>query len=228
MVQSGAARVLLAEFFGTFCLVLAGTGAIIVNDTSGAVTHVGIALVFGLVVMVMIDTIGPISGAHMNPAVSVGFALAGRFPWARVGPYAIAQCMGAFAASALWRWLSPEHPTLGATLPSGDEARSFVFEVVLTCILMVAVLSVSSGWREKGLTASVTIGGLIALEALFAGPISGASMNPARSLAPAVVSGRTESLWLYLAAPTLGAAAGVLVWNLLCGDREKVARATSD
>ena len=195
-----------AEFFGTFCLVFAGTGAIVINDTAGsAITHVGIALTFGLIVLVMIYTLGDISGAHLNPAVTVGFFAAGRLRFGDVLPYISSQLAGALAASALLRSLFPGHATLGATLPSGPLLQSFVLEVVLTLILMLVILSVSTGAKEKGITAGIAVGSMIALEALFAGPISGASMNPARSLGPALMSGRMDSLWLYFAAPLLGA-----------------------
>jgi aquaporin Z len=196
----------LAESLGTFALVFAGTGAIVIDHASGGtISHAGIALTFGLIVMAMIYTFGDVSGAHLNPAVSIAFAAAGRFPWRAVPGYAGAQLAGAFAASALLRLLFPADPTLGATLPAGPPGQSFVLEVVLTFLLMLTILSVSTGAKEKGITAGVAIGGVIALEAMFAGPICGASMNPARSLAPAVVSGQLAHLWLYLAAPVLGA-----------------------
>lgn len=201
---------LLAEFFGTFCLVFAGTGAIIVNDvTGGSISHVGVALTFGLIVLVMIDALGDISGAHLNPAVTLGFFAARRFDGREVIPYVGSQLAGAFAASGLLRVLFPEHATLGATLPAGSEAQSFILEFVLSGILMFVILSVSTGSKERGLTAGIAIGALIALEALFAGPISGASMNPARSLAPAVVGLHLSSLWLYVVAPICGALVAV-------------------
>ncbi len=201
---------LLAEFFGTFCLVFAGTGAIIVNDVSGgSISHAGIALTFGLVVFAMIYTVGDVSGAHLNPAVTAGFFAARRFAGRQVFPYIASQLSGALSASVLLRFLFPAHTTLGATLPSGSVAQSFVLEVILTAILMFVILSVSTGAREKGITAGLVIGAVVALEALFAGPVSGASMNPARSIAPAVVSLHFSSLWLYIVAPTLGALAAV-------------------
>ena len=199
-------KALFAEFLGTAAIVFAGTGAIVVNDISGgAIGHAGIALTFGLIVLAMIYTLGDISGAHLNPAVTIGFCAAGRFPIARVGPYIAAQLTGALAASGLLRALFPGHNNLGATLPAGSASQSFILEIVLTFLLMLVILSVSTGAKEKGITAGIAIGAVIALEAMFAGPICGASMNPARSLAPALVSGNINSLWLYLTAPVLGA-----------------------
>ena len=195
-----------AESLGTFTLVFAGTGAIIANEVSrNAITHVGVALTFGLVVLAMIYTLGDISGAHLNPAVTLAFCTAGRMPWSAAPAYLLSQFTGALAASVLLRFLFPQNELLGATLPGGSPAQSFVLEVVLTAILMFVILNVSSGAKEKGITAGLVIGAVIALEAMFAGPISGASMNPARSLAPALVSGHLEHLWVYLLAPILGA-----------------------
>ena len=183
-------RPLAAEFLGTLALVFTGTAAIVVNDlTGGTVSHVGVAFTFGLVVLALIYTLGDVSGAHLNPAVTLGFVLARRFPWRRVPGYVLAQFAGAFAASGLVRFLFPDHGTLGATLPRGLQSQSFVLEVLLTWLLMFVILGVSTGAKEKGITAGIAVGAVIALEALFAGPICGASMNPARSLAPAVVSG---------------------------------------
>lgn len=201
---------LLAELLGTFCLVFAGAGAIVVNQTTGgAVTHVGVALTFGLVVMAMIYAFGEISGAHLNPAVSIGFACAGRFPARDVPMYVAAQLVGAFAASALLQILFPINETLGATLPVGAPWRSLILEMVLAFMLMLVILSVSSGPKERGIIAGIAVGGVVGLEALFAGPISGASMNPARSLAPAVVSGLLDNAWIYIVAPISGAVLAV-------------------
>lgn len=197
---------LLSELLGTFILVFAGTGAIVINDVSGGVIgHAGIALTFGLVVMAMIYTFGEVSGAHLNPAVTLGFAVAGRFEWKNIPGYVLAQIIGALAASGVLHLLFPAHEKLGATLPSGSVMQSFVLELILTAILMLSILRISTGAKEKGITAGIAIGGIIALEAMFAGPICGASMNPARSLAPALVSGHLEHLWIYLTATVLGA-----------------------
>lgn len=204
-------RVLVAEALGTFCLVFAGTGAIIVNQaTGGAVTHPGIALTFGLVVMAMICAFGRVSGAHLNPAVSVAFVLTSRFPIRQLPPYVAAQFIGALCASMLLRAISSGSTTLGETVPSGPLLQSFVLEVVLTFMLVFVVLGVAHGSEDRGPVAAIAIGATVGLEAMFAGPISGASMNPARSLAPALVSGNLEAAWVYLAAPVLGACLAVL------------------
>jgi aquaporin Z len=197
---------LAAEFVGTFALVFAGTGAIVINDVSGGtVSHVGVALTFGLVVLAMIYAVGDVSGAHLNPAVTLGFLAARRFPVSQVVPYFVIQCLGGVAASGLLKLMFPMHSNLGATTPAGAALQSFVLEIVLTSLLMFVILSVSVGSKEKGVLAGIAIGSVVGLEALFAGPISGASMNPASSLAPALVSARLDALWVYLTAPVLGA-----------------------
>ena len=209
---------LFAEFLGTFILVFAGTGAIVINHASGGVIgHAGIALTFGLVVLAMIYTFGDVSGAHFNPAVTLGFAAAGRFPAREIPGYITAQLGGAFAASGLLKLLFPADPTLGATLPAGSTMQSLILEIILTAILMLVILSVSTGAKEKGVTAGIAIGAVIAMEAMFAGPICGASMNPARSLAPAIVSGNFQHLWLYPLATILGA---IIAVPLCIGTRE--------
>ena len=208
-------RKCLSEFFGTFALVFAGTGAIVINAaTHGSITHPGIALTFALVVLALIYTFGDTSGAHFNPAVTTAFAMAGRFPWREVPGYVLAQLAGACAASGLLRFLFPADPNLGATLPAGPDMQSFVLELVLTFLLMMVILSVSTGAKEKGITAGIAIGSVIALEAMFAGPICGASMNPARSIAPALISGHLQHLWIYIAGPVLGALLSVPVCRL--------------
>jgi aquaporin Z len=200
-----------AEFIGTFALVFAGTGAIVINEIShGSITHVGIALTFGLIVLVMIYTLGDISGAHINPAVTIGFWLARRLAGRDVLPYLASQSAGALVASGFMRMLFPASRLLGATQPAGAWWQSFVLEFLLTALLMFVILGVSTGAREKGITAGIVVGAVIALEALFAGPITGASMNPARSLAPALVTGQLANLWIYLAAPVLGAGLGII------------------
>lgn len=202
---------LIAEFIGTFALVFAGTGAIIVNDVKGGViSHLGIALTFGLVVMVMIYTLGDVSGAHLNPAVTFGFWIAGRLRGIAVFPYMLSQLAGAIAASVLLHFLIPQHLSLGATLPLIGIPQAFCLESILTFFLMFVILNVSTGVQEKGLMAGVAVGSTIALNALFAGPLTGASMNPARSLAPALVSGNVGGLWIYVLAPFIGAYLAIL------------------
>lgn len=194
-------------------LVFAGTGAIVINHIShGAVTLPGIALTFGLVVMAAIYAFGSISGAHLNPAVTLGLCLARQFSIRDVPFYMASQICGALAASALMRLLFGNEAFLGATLPAGSAAQSFILEIVLTGILMLVILCVSTGPKELGALAGIAIGGVVGLEAMFAGPICGASMNPARSLAPALVSGHLESLWIYLGAPFIGSVAAVPLW----------------
>lgn len=209
-------RRLAAELFGAYALVFAGTGAIVINDVSGgAVSHVGIALTFGLIVLAMIYTLGDVSGCHLNPAVTLGFFVAKRFEGKWVFPYVASQLAGAMLASLTLKAMFPDQLSLGATVPSGGWFQSFAMELILTLILMVVVLSVSSGSKEKGMLAGVAVGAVIALEALFAGPISGASMNPVRSLAPALVSMRFEHQWIYLVAPLVGACLGVAVYRAI-------------
>lgn len=200
---------LLSEAFGTFWLVLAGTGAIVVNDITGDITHFGVAAAFGLVVFIMISALGDISGAHFNPAVTIGFYLAKRLSGKTVFPYIASQIIGAILASLVVHYLFPLHATIGITSPSGSYIQAWVSEAILTMGLMFVILSVSTGASEKGITAGLAIGGIVALEALVGGPISGASMNPARSLAPAIVSGHMQALWLYLTAPVVGSAMAV-------------------
>ena len=211
-MMNSDARKMAAEAFGTFALVFAGTGAIVINETSGGtITHAGVAITFGLIVLAMIYAIGDVSGCHLNPAVTLGFYAARRFSGRLVAPYLISQCAGAILASITLRLMFPSSITLGVTTPAGAAAQSFVMEFLLTLILMFVILSVSAGSKEKGLLAGVAIGSVIALEAMFAGPVSGASMNPARSLAPALVAMQFGSLWIYLVAPIMGAVASVAV-----------------
>jgi aquaporin Z len=211
-------RKLASECIGTFALVFAGTGAIVIDRASGgAIGHPGVALTFGLIILAMIYTFGDISGAHFNPAVTFGFAISRRFSWREAPGFVLAQLAGAFAASGLLRLLFPSDRTLGATLPAGPAMQSFILEVVLTFLLMLVILSVSTGAEEKGITAGIAVGAVVGLEAMFAGPICGASMNPARSLSPAIVSGHFEHLWLYIAGPFLGAMLAVPACALVRG-----------
>jgi len=202
----------IAEFIGTFTLVFAGCGAIVVDQMQpGSVGLLGIALAFGFAVMAMIYSLGEVSGAHFNPAVSFGFWRAGRLSAREMGAYALSQILGALIAIALLKFLFPVQTSLGLTLPaSGFWLQSFILELLLTAVLMFVILSVSTGSKEKGIMAGLAIGVTVALGALFGGPISGASMNPARSLAPAVLSGHFEFLWIYLTAPFLGSLLAVL------------------
>ena len=212
-------RKYLAEFIGTFILLFCGTGAVIVDQQyGGAVSNVGISLVFGAVVTCIIFAFGDVSGAHVNPAVTVAFWLAKRFDAKEIVPYILSQCAGAILASAALHFLFPENKYLGGTLPAGSDMQSFVMEFLLTFFLMLLIMQVSTGAKEKGMFAAIAVGSMVALEALFAGPVCGASMNPVRSLAPAVVSGHFEHLWVYMTATVAGAAFAVGVWYVL---REK-------
>jgi MIP family channel proteins len=212
-------RALLGEALGTFALVFAGAGAIVVDARTHELGHVGVAIAFGLVIMAMIFALGHVSGAHFNPAVSVAFALTRHFPWRRVPAYAAAQVAGALAAAAVVRASVGTDAQLGATLPVGSQAQSFVWEVVLTFLLMFVIMAVATDSRAVGERAAIAIGGTVGLAAMVGGPISGASMNPARSLGPALVAGETRALWLYLVAPVVGAALGALAYQLVRAER---------
>ena len=209
------APVLVAEAFGTFALVFAGAGAIMVDAKTHALGHVGVAITFGLVIMAMIYAIGHVSGAHFNPAVTFAFALTRHFPWPRAGFYWIAQLVGALAAAAVLRGSLGNVAHVGATLPSGSQAQSFLWEFILSAFLMFVVMAVATDTRAVGEAAAIAIGGTIGLDAMFGGPISGASMNPARSAGPAIVAGDLHALWLYLIAPVLGTATGALVYQFI-------------
>lgn len=209
-------RKYIAEIIGTFALVFCGTGAIIINqETGGVITHAGIAVTFGLIVSAMIYALGDISGAHLNPAVTIAFWAARRFPAKEITPYVLSQATGAFIASLSLKYLFPANETLGSTLPAGSATQSFVLELILSFILMFVIIHVASGSKEQGMFAGLAIGSVVLLEAMFAGPICGASMNPIRSIAPAVVSGHIEHLWLYVLAPVSGSIVAVFSWMTL-------------
>lgn len=205
----------LAEAVGTFCLVFAGTAAIVCDQaTGGRVTGLGIGLVFGLAVMAMVYSVGHLSGAHLNPAVTLGFFAVGRMPWAEVPGYLAAQAAGALAGSAGVKLVFLESSgRLGMTLPSGTLGQAFVMELILTFILMFVIMGVATDDRAQGSMAGLAIGATIAFEAILGGPVSGASMNPFRSLAPALLCGSLEGQWIYLVAPALGAIAGAWTYR---------------
>lgn len=206
----------ISEFIGTFSMVFCGTGAMTVNEvTNGDVTHVGIAITWGLIVMSMIYAFGETSGAHFNPAVTIAFAYAKKFSWKEVPKYIMAQVIGAFTASLVLLFLFPTSEFLGSTIPSVDVGRAFVLELLLTFFLMVTIINVSTGSKEIGVIAGIAIGAVVLLEAMFAGPITNASMNPARSLAPNIVSGNIKGLWLYIVAPIVGAILAVVSCKLV-------------
>ena len=208
-------RALVAEAIGTFALVFAGAGAVMVDAKTHALGHVGVAITFGLVIMAMIYAVGHISGAHFNAAVTFAFALSRHFPWPRALAYWGAQFVGALAAAALLRASLGNVAHVGATLPSGSQAQSFVWELVLSVFLMFVIMAVATDTRAVGEAAALAIGGTIGLDAMFGGPISGASMNPARSIGPAIVSGDLHALWLYVAAPLAGATLGALAYQFI-------------
>jgi len=200
-------------------MIFCGTGAMTINEvTGGEVTHVGIGITWGLIVMAMIYAFGETSGAHFNPAVTIAFAYAKKFAWKEVPKFIIAQVLGAFAASLLLLFLFPNSDFLGSTIPTIDVWRAFVLELLLTFFLMVVIINVSTGSKEMGIIAGIAVGGVVMLEALFAGPITNASMNPARSIAPNIVSGNVRNLWLYILAPILGALLAVLSCKLIKDD----------
>ena len=221
-------RRVAAEALGTFALVFFGAGSIMVAAKYGSFGQLGIALAFGLVITTMIYALGHISGAHLNPAVSLGFALSRHFPWRLVGAYWVAQCVGAIAAALLLRASLGDIADVGATLPSGSDGQSFLWEVVLTFFLMLVIMAVATDTRAVGDAAALAVGGTVGLCALVGGPVSGASMNPARSLGPALAAGELNALWVYLLAPLLGASLGAFTYQLLRGEATSPALSEQD
>jgi MIP family channel proteins len=214
------ARLLVAEAIGTFALVFAGCGAIMVDAKTNQLGHIGVAITFGLVIMFGIYAVGHISGAHFNAAVTLAFALTRHFPWPRAAAYWAAQFIGAVSAAALLRVSLGNIAHVGATYPSGLDGQSFLWELVMTFFLMFVILAVATDTRAVGEAAAIAIGGTIGLDAMFGGPISGASMNPIRSLAPGLISGDLHAIWIYLTAPILGAALGGLAYQFVRGETD--------
>jgi MIP family channel proteins len=213
LLSSG--RALAAEAIGTFALVFAGAGAIVVDARTHQLGHVGVAIVFGLVIMAMVYAVGHVSGAHLNPAVSLAFAVTRQFPFTRAVAYWAAQLAGALVGASLLRASLGSEAHVGTTLPSGSQGQSFVWELVLTFFLMFVIMAVATDTRAVGEAAAIAIGGTVGLDAMFGGPISGASMNPARSIGPAIVSGNLHALWLYVVAPAIGAVLGAVAYQLV-------------
>ncbi len=217
-------RPCVAEFIGTFGLVFAGTGAIMVNDLSGGqVTRLGVGITFGLIVASMIFATGHISGAHINPAVTLAFAVSRHFPWKRVPLYIVAQVAGASTASLALVALLGDVADMGATLPTGGDAQALGLEMLLTFFLMFVIMAVATDARAEGGLAAIAIGATVGLESIFAGPIAGASMNPARSLGPALVGCTWSSQWLYVVGPVVGAAVAAVVYTWLRGPTNRKA-----
>jgi len=211
-------RALVAEAIGTFALVFAGCGAIMVDARTHALGHVGVAITFGLVILFGIYAVGHISGAHFNPSVTFAFAVSRHFPWTRALGYWGAQFVGALAAAAVLRGSLGNVADVGATLPSGSQGQSFLWELILTFFLMFVIMAVATDTRAVGEAAAIAVGGTVGLDAMFGGPISGASMNPARSIGPAFVSGNLHALWLYIVAPICGASLAALAYQFVRGE----------
>jgi aquaporin NIP len=227
-VSRDLVRVLAAEAIGTFALVFAGCGAVMVDAKTHELGHVGVAITFGLVIMFGIYAVGHISGAHFNAAVTFAFALTRHFPWQRAVGYWSAQLAGALAAAALLRGSLGNVAHVGATLPSGSQGQSFLWELVMSVFLMFVILAVATDTRAVGEAAAIAIGGTIGLDAMFGGPVSGASMNPMRSLGPALVSGDLHAIWVYLLAPVVGTSLGGLSYQFVRGEHPHPAGSRSD
>jgi MIP family channel proteins len=217
-VRTEDVRALVAEAIGTFALVFAGCGAIMVDAKTHQLGHVGVAITFGLVILFGIYAVGHISGAHFNPSVTFAFALSRHFPWRRAVGYWAAQLLGALVAAALLRASLGNVADVGATLPSGSQRQAFLWELVLTFFLMFVIMAVATDTRAVGEAAAIAVGGTVGLDAMFGGPITGASMNPARSIGPALVSGNLHALWLYIVAPICGASLAALAYQFVRGE----------
>jgi MIP family channel proteins len=211
-----------AEALATFALVFAGCGAIVADSRyDGALGTVGTALVFGLIIMVMVYATGHLSGAHINPAVTLAFTVTRHFPGRDAVAYIAAQVLGAIAGAVLLLAVWTDKPGgLGATVPSVGTSSALVYEIVLTAFLMFVIMAVATDTRAVGAAAAIAIGGTVGLDALFGGPVTGASMNPARSLGPAVAAGEWTDAWIYLLGPALGAVAGAFAYELVRGEQE--------
>jgi MIP family channel proteins len=226
-LQPALPKRLLAEFVSTYCLVLIGCGSMAVESKTGLLTHVGVAIVWGLIVMVMIYTVGRISGAHMNPAVSIAFAAVGRMPAFDAAAYVITQCAGALTgAAAIAAVLGVDDVKLGSTMTELATPAALGVEFMMTALLMFVVMGVSTGAKEESITAGLAVGATIAMEAFVAGPLTKASMNPARSIGPALVSGYTEDLWIYMVAPVSGALCGGFLYLVMQNEEETDQAAT--
>jgi MIP family channel proteins len=222
-VSIGLARSLVAEAVGAFALVFAGCGAIMVDTRDGSLGQVGIAISFGLVIMVMIYGAGHVSGAHFNPAVTFGVAVTRHFPWTRAAWYWAAQVTGAIVAALFLRASLGNIAHLGTTQPAGSDAQAFFWELLMTALLMFVTMAVATDTRAVGEAAAIAVGGTIGLCAMFGGPITGASMNPARSAGPALVSGELHALWIYLLAPIVGATIGGVLYVFVRGGEARPA-----
>jgi len=211
-------RLLAAELIGTFALVFAGCGAIMVNQKTGQLGHVGVAITFGLVIMTMVYAVGHVSGAHFNPAVTLSFALSRHFPRRRVPLYWAAQLAGALIAATILRGSLGNIANVGATYPSGSDGQAFLWEGVMSFFLMFVIMAVATDTRAVGEAAAIAVGATVGLDAMFGGPITGASMNPARSLGPGIVAGDLHSIWVYLLAPAVGAGLAAVAYALIRGE----------
>jgi aquaporin NIP len=211
-----------AEALAAFALVFAGCGAIVADARyDGVLGAVGVSLVFGLIIMVMVYATGHLSGAHINPAVTIAFTLSRHFPPRDAVAYLAGQLAGATAGAVVLLAVWPDQPgNLGATVPSVGAGSAFVYELVLTAFLMFVIMALATDTRAVGAAAAIAIGGTVGLDALFGGPVTGASMNPARSFGPALAAGEWHDFWIYLAGPIAGAALGALAYQLVRGDAD--------